>query len=104
MQADKAPTKIVSEYLNYANGFLINFAIELPEHNVMNDHTIKIIEGKQPLYRPIYSLGLVELETLKIYIKAYLKTGFFQPSKFPRKAFILFNQKSNQSFCLCVNY
>lgn len=32
--------------------------------------------GKQPLYGPIYSLKLVELETLKTYIKTNLARGW----------------------------
>ena len=46
----------------------------------------------------------MELETLKIYIKTYLKTGFIWPSKSPAGALILFNKKSDGSLWLCVNY
>lgn len=48
----------------------------------MNKHAIKLVEGKELLYGPIYSPGLVELEILKTYIKTHLKTGFIQSSKF----------------------
>ena len=54
--------------------------MELPKNIGINEHAIKLQEGKQPPYRPIYSLGLVELEILKTYIKIYLKTGFIWPS------------------------
>lgn len=37
---------------------------------------IDLKSNKQLLYRPIYSLGLVELETLKIYIKTNLANRF----------------------------
>ncbi len=50
--------------------------MELPENTGMNEHAIKLIEGKQPPYEPIYALSPVELETLKTYIKTHLKTGF----------------------------
>ena len=43
----------------------------------MNKYTIKLVEGKQLLYKQIYSLRQVELENLKTYIKIYLKTGLF---------------------------
>ena len=56
-----------------------------------NQYIIKLEEHKQPLYGPIYSLGLVELQILKIYIKSHLKTGFIQPSKFLARAPILFD-------------
>ena len=67
--------------------------MELLENTGSNEHNIKLQKGKQPPYRPIYSLGLVELETLKIYIETYLKTGFIQPFKFPAGASILLNKK-----------
>ena len=47
----------------------------------MNEHAIKLEEGKQLSFRSFYSLGLVELETLKIYIKTNLANGFIQTSK-----------------------
>ncbi len=50
--------------------------MELPKNTDMNEHAIKLIEGKQPPYGPLYALNLVELETLKTYIKTHLKTGF----------------------------
>ena len=41
----------------------------------MNEHAIKLEEGKQPPFGPIYSLGPVELDTLKTYIKTNLAKG-----------------------------
>ncbi len=70
----------------------------------MNEHTIKLIEGKQPPYRPIYALSPVELETLKTYIETHLKTEFIRPSKSPAGAPILFDQKPDGSLCLYVDY
>ena len=46
----------------------------------------------------------MELETLKTYIKTYLKTGFIQPSKSPAGAPIFFNKKPDGSLRLCVDY
>ena len=70
----------------------------------MNEHAIKLEEGKQPLFGPIYSLGPVKLETLKTYIETNLANGFIQPSKFPAGALILFDQKPDGSLRLCVDY
>ncbi len=78
--------------------------MELLENTGMNEHAIELIEGKQPPYGPIYTLSLVELETLKTYIKTHLKTGFIRPSKSPAGAFILFNKKPNSSLRLYVDY
>ena len=52
--------------------------MELPENTGIKKHAIKLEIGKQPPYRPIYSLRPVELETLKTYIKTHLKTSFIQ--------------------------
>ena len=70
----------------------------------MNEHAIKLKEGKQPLFVPIYSLGPVALETLKTYIETNLANGFIRPSKSPARALILFDKKPNKSLYLCVNY
>ena len=70
----------------------------------MNEHAIKLEEGKQLSFRPIYSLGPVELKTLKTYIKTNLANGFIRPSKSLARAPILFNRKPDASFRLCVDY
>ena len=101
---DKAPTEVSAEYSDYSNVFLAENAAEFPENTGMNKLAIELEEGKQPQYGPIYSLGLVELETLKTYIKTNLANGFIQSSKSPAKAPILFDRKSDRSLCLCVDY
>ena len=65
---------------------------------------IELEKGKQPLYRPIYSLEPVEFETFKTYIKTNLANGFIKTSKLPASAPILFVCKPNSSFCLYVDY
>ena len=101
---NEAPTEIPAEYSDYSNVFSAEHAAELPENTGMNEHAIKLEEGKQPLFGPIYSLGLVKLETLKTYIETNLANGFIQPSKFPAGAPILFNRKPDGSLRLCVDY
>ncbi len=76
LQWDKAPTEIPAEYPNLADVFSSDLAIELPENTNLNEHAIKLVEGKQPPYGPIYALSPVELETLKTYIETHLKTRF----------------------------
>ncbi len=76
LQWDKVPTEIPAEYSDYANVFSTDLTIELLENTGMNEHAIKLIEGKQPPYGPIYALSPVELETLKTYIETHLKTSF----------------------------
>ena len=104
LQQDKTSTEIPLDYTDYANVFSPDLAIMLPKNTNINENAIVLIEGKQPLYASIYSLGPVKIETLNAYIETYLKTGFIQPSKSPAGAPILFDKKSDSSFCLCVNY
>ncbi len=70
----------------------------------INDHTIELVDNWQPSLGAIYSLGPVELETLKVYIKNNLANGFIKPSKSSAKAPIFFNKKPNGSLRLYVDY
>ena len=97
-------TEILVEYSNFSNVFSSNSAAELPEHIGINNHSINLLDNKQPLYSLIYSLGPVELEILKTYIKANLTSGFIRPSKSPADGLIPFIQKTNISLPLCVDY
>ena len=101
---DEAPTKVPAEYSDYSDVFSAENAAELPENTGMNEHAIELEEGKQPPFGSIYSLGPVELETLKTYIEINLANGFIQPSKSPARAPILFNRKPDRSLCLCMDY
>lgn len=68
-------------------------------------HAINLVKGKQPPYGPTtYSLGPVELKTLKTYIETNLARGFIRPSKSLTGALILFVRKPDGSFRLCVDY
>ena len=103
LKADKAPIEVPSEYADFANVFSSKLAAELSEHGI-SDHAIELVDDWQPLYGPIYSLGPVELETLKVYIENNLANGFIKPSKSPVGALILFDKKPNGSLKLCVDY
>ncbi len=78
-------------------------AIELSEHTGINNHAIELVDDKQPLYSPIYSLGPMKLETLKVYIKNNLASEFIRPSKSPAGAAILFDKKLDGSLRLFVD-
>ena len=101
---EKATTKVLAEYSDFADVFSPDLASKLPEHTGINDHVIELVDGQQPPYGPIYSLGPVELETLKAYIETNLANGFIRPSKSPAGAPILFDRKSDGSLRLCVDY
>ena len=104
LQQDKASTKIPLKYVDYADVFSPNLAMELPENTSINEHVIKLIEGKQPPHGRIYSVGPLELETLKAYIETYLKTGFIWPSNSSAGVPIFFDKKPDGSLRLYVDY
>ena len=101
---NKAFTEILAEYSDYSNVFLAENIIELLENTGINKHTIKLEEGKQLPFGLFYSLGPIELETLKTYITTNLVNGFIQPSKSLARVSIFFNKKPNKSLYFCINY
>lgn len=54
--AEKVPIKVLPEYLNYGDVFLLNFNIKLLKNVDINKYAIKLVEGKQPSDELIYDL------------------------------------------------
>ena len=100
----EAPTKISNKYINFTDIFSLDLASKLPKYIGINDHTIKLVNGQRPPYRSIYSLGSVELETLKAYIETNLANEFIKLSNSPANTPILFDQKSEGFFQLYVDH
>ena len=98
LKQDEALTEVPAKYSDFSDVFSEKEALVLPGRTDLNEHAIKLKGDKQSPYGPIYSLGLVELETLKAYMEIHLKTGFIRPSKSPAGASILFNKKPDSSF------
>ena len=94
----------MAEYSNYNNIFLIENTAKFLKNIKINKRVIKLEESKQPFFGFIYSLKLIKLEILKIYIKINLANGFIQPFKSFAKAPILFDKKLDKNFCLYINY
>ena len=104
MIAEKAPIKVPAKYSDFTDVFSPDLTSKLPEHIEINNHAIELVGSQQPPYGRIYSLGPVELETLKAYIDTNLANGFIRLSKSPAVAPILSDRKSNGSFQLYVDY
>ena len=100
----KEKTRILTEYSDFSNIFSSNSAAKLPEYTKIHDYSINLQDNKQILHSLIYSLGPVELEILKTYIKANLASSFIKPSKSPSSTLILFVQKRDSSLYLYINY
>ena len=102
--AKKAPTKVHAEYTNFAKIFSLDLAFELPKHIGINDYTIKLVNGQQPLYGPIYSLRPIKVQTLKAYIETNLANRFIKQSKSLIGTPIILNWKLDKFFLLCIDY
>ena len=96
--------KISTEYLDFSDVFSKKKTLVLLKITDLNQYTFKIQESQQSLYKPIYSLGPVELKTLKTYIETNFANGFIWLSKSSVRALILFIRKPNSNFHLYVNY
>ncbi len=90
--ADKALVKGLFGYSYYTDVFSFDLIIELFKNISMNESAIELVKGMQSLYRLIYSLIPVKLETLKTYIMTYLITGFIWLFNSLIRVHILFNQ------------
>ena len=101
---DKAFIKVPVEYSDYNNVFSAENVAELPKNTKMNKHTIKLEEDKQSSFRFIYSLGLIELKTLKTYIEINLFNSFIWLDKISIEALILFDKKPDKSLHLYIDY
>ena len=73
---DKALIAILAKYLNYKNVFSTENAMKFLKYIKINNHTIKLEGGNQPLFGSIYSLESIKLETFKTYIKINLANNF----------------------------
>ena len=76
---DKALSKVASKFTDFVDIFSPKLAVQLLEHTRIKDHAIVLVDDWQPPYGSIYSLGPVELETLKAYIKNNLVNSFIRP-------------------------
>ena len=74
---DKASTKILAEYFDYYNFFLVENAVEFSKNSRINKYVIVLKEDKSSSFGLIYSLKLIKLKTLKTYIKTNLTYSFF---------------------------
>jgi len=104
LSAQEAPEVRVPDALNaYQDVFSAEAASILPSHRA-TDHKIKVQEGKEPPYGPLYNLSERELEVLRDYLKDALEKGWIQRSTSPAGAPILFVPKKDGTLRLCVDY
>jgi hypothetical protein len=95
--------QIPEEYLEYQDVFSKAKGDELAPHRDI-DHSIPLIDGKQPPFGPLYNLSEKELKVLKDYTDEFLNKKFIRASKSPAGAPVLFTKKKDGSLRLCVDY
>ena len=102
--ANEALISIPIEYFDFADVFSPELTSKLLENTKINDHAIKLGDDQQPSYGPIYSLGPVELETLKTYIEINLANSFIRPFKSLAEApiFLIKSQIEASGFVLII--
>ena len=95
---------ITAKDLDFINMFLKNLTIKLFNCLNIKKYIIDKKNYKQLLYKPIYSIRLIELKMLKTYIKINLMNKFIYLFKFLSRDCISFIKKSNNSLYMCINY
>lgn len=84
--------------------FFLELIVKLLEYTRINKHIINLINSKSLSYQLIYNLGLIELESLKLYTKTNLANGFIKAFKSLTNTLIFFIWKFKGNFHLYVNY
>ena len=103
-EKERAPPAIPDVYRQYARMFEEELTAKaLPKHKPW-DCEIKLQEGKEPPFGPIYGLSEKELEVLREYIQENLKKGFIRPSESPAGFPILFVPKKDGKLRPCIDY
>lgn len=102
--ATKISIVILPRYVDFANIFFLKFLKKLPKYIKIHDYSINLVDDQQLLFSLIYSVGQVALKILKTYIKINLVNNSIKSFKFSTSTFILFIQKCNSNFWLCINY
>ena len=94
--------QLLVELSDYTNIFNKKFAGKLPS-NHLKDHAIKI-NGKDPLYKSLYSLSARKLEVFYQYLNKALEKRWIKPFTNLVKVFILFMLKKDRNLQLYINY
>ena len=97
-------TKLPIEYHDFLDVFSRTDADVLPKHRPGYDHTIELMEGKAPMWGPLYSMSADELKVLKAYIEKMVDKGFIQASSSSAASPVLFAKKPGGGLRFCVDY
>ncbi len=100
---NKISNEISSQYVAFHDIFFEIKTHKFSKHD-FHDHVIEILSNRDFFFYFIYNLSTTKLKILKNYIDEYMKKSFIIKFVSFAKIFILFVKKTNDKFCLCVNY
>lgn len=91
LKVDEPFITVLPEYSNFVDVFSLEVTVEFLKHIGINNHTIDLIDSKQPPYRSNYSIEPIELKILKTYMKTNLANSFIKSFKSFTSTLILFH-------------
>lgn len=100
---DQWKERIPQEYHEFIDMFDSKLANSLPPRR-QYDHKIKLKEGTEPPFGPLYGMSREELIVLKEYVEDNLEKGWIRASSSPAGFRVLFVKKADGSLRLCVDY
>lgn len=90
LKTDETSTTILFEYVNFASIFSSDLIAESLGYIQINFYIIELIDNKQLFYGSIISLRLIELKTLKTYIKTDSANDYMRSFKSLSSTLIFF--------------
>ena len=98
------PSKVKALLLKYKHVFPKEFHyLSLPPEREVA-HTIPLVPGAQPVFRPMFRYSPRELEEIQTQVKELLRLGLIEPCNSPWGAPVLFVPKKNGKLRMCVDW
>lgn len=88
---------------DFADVFSPQLAEQLPPHRPY-DHDIKLKEGVELPFGPLYAMSRDELKVLRDWLDENLRKGFIRPSASPVASPVLFVKKPGGGLRLCIDF
>jgi hypothetical protein len=99
-ELQRESSAIIDEYRDV---FPVELPKGLPPRRLL-DHSIELVPGSAPPYRPSFRMSPLELQEVKKQVDELLEQGHIQPSRSPYGSPVLFVKKKEGSLRMCVDY
>lgn len=96
-------SQLPEEYQDFADVFAEDEEVPLPPHRPY-DLAIELEPGSKPKWGPLYNLGQKEEDELKTSLERWIHQGYWCISKSPMASPILFIERKNGKYQMCVDY